>query len=74
MHGEVLAITALILMQRRGEILGTLSFELRHTVHRVGVLVSLDTMATEAGVGDRFAVFGIALQRLILGRHRRTRE
>ena len=62
------AITVPILFQRGDDVLGVLTFELRDAVVRIGILIAIDPMAPQAGVGDLLALLGITSQRL-LGRH-----
>src|ERR1700738_2060669 len=47
-----------------------LTFELRHAVVRIGVLVAIDTVASQAGVRQRLAPLRVPLKRRLLGRHR----
>jgi hypothetical protein len=54
-HGAVRALAALVFLERGQDVLGVLAHELGHAVGRIDVLVILDAVTAEAGVGDLLA-------------------
>src|SRR3984885_12901963 len=55
MHRQMRAVAVAIAMQRCGEVVRSLPLEFRHAVVRIGVLVAVDPVAAEAGVGEGLA-------------------
>ena len=61
-HGAVRAIARAVAEQGRGDVGRALAGELRHAVGRVDVLVVLDPVAAEAGVGEVLAARHVAVR------------
>src|ERR1700730_13812203 len=59
-----------IFLQRGFKVLGGLPFQLGHAVVWIGLLVTTDALASEAGIGDLLASRRITLEGRLLGRHR----
>ena len=60
MHGAVRTLAALVFLECRQDVPRVLAHEFRHAVGRVDVLVILNAMTAQAGVGDLLAVGGIS--------------
>ena len=60
-HCAVLAFSGAVAAQSRCNVVRFLTAELRHAIRGIGVAIALDTVTTEAGIGEGLAALHIAL-------------